>query len=327
MSTERAVTVAERWLSPLDSTWEVDSPALWVRDGRGRVVVTGRASSDLELFDAATGAWVGAFGGEGAAPGRFAHPNGVAVVGDLALVVDRDNRRVQVLHLPGGEPAGAFGQDVLERPYGIAVVGALPELTVWISDDYLFKGDGSNDLDRRLHRFRLRVAPDGTPTVTAHHAFGDPEGFPGALWVVESVAVDPAHDRVLAVEDRRRRVLVYDTAGAYAGVRVGEGVLAGDPEGIARVPCAGAPGYWIVADVGEGPTVFRLFRLDDLGYVGAFRGRATRSTDGVVFAPAPVPGFDGAAFFATHADGGVSAFAWEDVVEALELDPRCAGPP
>ena len=38
----------ERWVSPTDTAWDIDTPALWVGSGEGRVLATAKATHDLE---------------------------------------------------------------------------------------------------------------------------------------------------------------------------------------------------------------------------------------------------------------------------------------
>lgn len=318
----REVTLAERWVSPTDTLWNIDTPALWMGAGEARVLATGKDSHDLKVFDAATGAALPAIGRMGAALGEFQRPNAVLVVGDLAFTVERDNRRVQVTRMPGGEPAGAFGGDVLVKPYGAVISGALPDLTFWVTDDYEVPPDGTGDLTRRIHRFRVAFDAAGAPTVREHAAFGEASG-PGALQVVETIGLDEAHNRLLVADEARRAHLIYDTTGVFTGGAMGEGLIAGDPEGVALVRCADATGYWIATDQQPDVSWFRIFRRDDLAYLGAFRGQVTTNTDGVTFAHGVVPGFDGPAFFAVHDDQGVTAFAWDEVAQALGLTQGC----
>ncbi len=319
----REVVVAERWVSPTDTLWDIDTPALWLGEGEGRVLATAKATHDLKVFDAATGAALPPIGGPGPSLGAFQRPNAVLVSGDLAFTVERDNRRVQVTRLPEGVPAGSFGEDELRLPYGAVIAGSLPELTFWVTDDYEVPEDGTGDLTRRIHRFRVTFAADGTPTVKEHSTFGDASG-PGALRVVETIGLDETFNRLLVADEARRIHLVYDTVGSFTGAVMGEGLIAGDPEGVALVRCGGASGYWIATDQQPDVSWFRVFRRHDLSYVGAFRGEVTTNTDGVTFAQGAVPGFDGPAFFAVHDDQGVAAFAWEDIVSALGLMAGCA---
>ncbi|MCA9763549.1 MAG: hypothetical protein KC544_10535 [Gemmatimonadetes bacterium] len=316
------VTVAERWISPADTAWDLDTPARWSRGDSGVVLVTGKASHDLRVFDIRTGAAQTPIGRRGAGPGEFDRPNAVLVAGDLALVVERDNHRVQVLRMPEATPTGSFGGDMLVKPYGAVIEGTLPELTIWVTDDYDVPADSTADLSRRVHRFVVRFDSLGAPSVVSHAVIGERSG-PGALAVVETIGFDPTRQRLLVADEARKAYLVFDRDGHFLDSALADGMITGDPEGMALVGCEGSPGYWIVTD--QQPTVswFRVFRRDDLAYVGSFRGERTANTDGVTFAAAPVPGFAGSAFFAVHDDQAVSAFDWATVRDALGLDPGC----
>ena len=81
-------------------------------------------------------------------------------------------------------------------------------------------------------------------------------------------------------------------AGRFTGALMGEGLIAGDPEGVALVRCPGGTGYWIATDQQPDVSWFRVFRRSDLAYLGAFRGQVTTNTDGVTFAEGEVPGFE-----------------------------------
>src|SRR3546814_4990331 len=73
----------------------------------------------------------------GAGEGEFDRPNGVAVVDELLFVVERDNRRVQVLRLPGFSHVASFGNDEFEKPYGIWVNRTGNGYEVYVTDAYM----------------------------------------------------------------------------------------------------------------------------------------------------------------------------------------------
>lgn len=322
--TGRIVEVRERWVSEADTAWNLDTPALLGSGDSAVVLVTAKGTHDLKVFDAATGATLPAIGTPGAGAGQFMRPNAVYTVGDLSLVVERDNHRIQVLKGASTTPAGSFGEAELALPYGIAVAGALPDLTLWVTDD--FEATAERDLSHRVHRFDVRFAEDGTPTVLGNRVIGTAEGE-GALAVVETIGVDPQRNRLLIADEVQKAYLVFDTAGIYQGERMGDGFISGDPEGMALVGCPDGSGYWIATDQQDGASFFRVFRRDDLHYIGTFHGPRTNNTDGVSFAPGSVAGFDGPAFFAVDDDQALSAFAWTDIVDALGLQTGCGVAP
>lgn len=314
----REVTVAETWLSVADTMWDLDTPALWARGDTGLVLVTGKGSHDIRVFDLQTGEARSAIGSQGEALGQFNRPNAVLVHRDLAFVIERDNHRVQILRMPTGTPVGSFGEGELQQPYGGVIAGALPELTFYITDDYDAPLDSTADLSRRVHRFRVRLDGDGAATVIDHAAIGQRSG-PAALRVVETIGRDPDGGLLYVADESQKSYLVFDSTGSYTGRILAQGLITGDPEGMALVECGETAGFWIVTD--QQPTVswFRVFRRDNLEYVGAFRGQRTTNTDGVSFAPGPVPGFPAGVFLTVHDDQAVSAFDWAHVAESLGI--------
>src|SRR3546814_16001454 len=93
----------------------IDSPAAWAApDGRVLVIATAKAADRLAVYDGATGETLRHVGRSAAGEGDFDRPNVVAVVDELMLVVEVDNRRVQVLRLAGFSHEASFGPDTLE---------------------------------------------------------------------------------------------------------------------------------------------------------------------------------------------------------------------
>src|SRR3546814_19490847 len=102
---------------------------------------------------------------------RRRHPRCALVTGvqtcALPILVERDNRRVQVLRLPGFSHVASFGNDEFEKPYGIWVNRTGNGYEVYVTDAYMAgKAAQSEDilpplpqLNRRMHRFP--VSPPG----------------------------------------------------------------------------------------------------------------------------------------------------------------------
>ena len=122
-TTERQVVrISEAFLTAMTPDDNIDSPASWqAADGSLWLIATAKATDKLVVYDGQTGAHLRDVGTAGAGPGQFDRPNGIAVIDDLVLVVERDNRRVQVMTLPDFAPIGHFGQDELRKPYGLWV--------------------------------------------------------------------------------------------------------------------------------------------------------------------------------------------------------------
>ncbi len=328
MLSASSVVVGETWMSPWSQEDNIDSPAVWHGPaGQHWVIATAKSTHQLLVYDARDGRLLRRAGNAGSGAGQLLRPNGITIVDDMALVVERDNHRVQAFALPDLVPAGEFGADVLRRPYGIA---AAPDTTagtyrVFITDNYMTASgeippDG--DLGERVRSFIVTVDREAVRAEAAI-VFGDTTG-PGCLRQVESVGVDPLQQRLVIVEELEGALKIYGMDGRFRDLVVGGDVFRRQPEGIALHGCANGRGYWIVADQAPTENRFLLFRRDDFAYLGAFEGSVTAHTDGVALTQPHFGQFSGGAFYAVHDDGGVAAFDWARVLSDLNLDPECS---
>ena len=196
--------VAERWVSAESPGEELDSIATWVAaDGRTWLVATGKSTHRLSLYDGETGELLRTVGRRGQAPGEFERPNGVTVAGDVLFVVERDNRRVQALRLPGFTHVTSFAGEDLAKPYGLWVNPVDAGYELYVTDAYMAGEDAGGEdilpplsgLDRRVKRYLVKRDGAGYRAQLVS-AFGDTSER-GALRVVESIWGDPLHGRLL----------------------------------------------------------------------------------------------------------------------------------
>lgn len=325
------VTVEPRYLTERDPQDNVDSVATWHGpEDQHWLIATAKETDRLLVYDASNGKPLRKFGASGTALGQFERPNGVFVLDALAFVVERDNRRVQVLRLPGFEPLLHFGSDgetPLRKPYGLWVRAAgAGAYQVFVTDSYETADEKippAAELDRRVHVYRLVIA-NGTGKAQFEKTFGATQGL-GVLQIVESIWGDPANDRLLVADEeeyQQRNIKVYDLEGRFTGRRVGAGIFHFQPEGIALYPCADGSGWWFGTDQGKQENFFHLFDRRTLEYRGSFGSPRVLNTDGIWLDQAPMPGFDHGALFAVHDDGNVAAFDLGVVLDRLKVQ-RC----
>ena len=327
------VTIQERYITALEPEANIDSVA--VAPGRPALLfATAKATDVVKVFDASTGSALVELGGKGPLPEHYRRPNGVAVADDLLVIVERDNRRVNVRSIPDYRVLATFGEEELRSPYGVWVQAlGTGDYRLYVTDAYEMPDESvppDEELDERVKSYRLAVARNASGEATAaeahfEKAFGETES-PGALRVVESIFGDPAHDRLLIAEEDESPVTglvikVYDLEGRFTGEQVGKGIFEAQAEGIALYACDDGSGYWLSTDQAVERTVYHVFQRQSLQHAGAFTGETTANTDGVWLVTDGVPGFEGGAFFAVHDDQAVSAFDWLEIVAALDLAP------
>ena len=325
-------TIDERYITALEPQANIDSVAM--APGKPALLfATAKATDVVKVFDASSGVELEELGGSGESPEQYLRPNGVAVADDLLVIVERDNRRVNVRSIPDYRVLGTFGEEELRSPYGLWVQSlGEGEYRVYVTDAYEMPDESippNEELDERVKTYRFSVERNavGEPSdlnSRFEKSFGETTS-PGALRVVESIFGDPAHDRLLIAEEDEDPVTglvikVYDLDGSFTGEQIGKGAFEAQAEGIALYACEDGSGYWLSTDQADDRTVYHVFDRQSLKHAGAFMGKTTANTDGVWLATEGVPGFDNGAFFAVHDDQAVSAFDWQDIVAALDLE-------
>lgn len=323
-----SIEIVERWESPRTPEDDVDSLAFWQNAEGAWVFATTKATHRLNVYDAATGKLARTIGGPGTELGQFQRPNGIAAIDGWLLVVERDNARVQVLRLPGGEPLGTIGAGTLRRPYGLTVFAHTEGgYELFVSDNYETAAGEippPAELGERVEHFRFRIEGDQIASEQVR-SFGATDGE-GALQKVETLLADPALGRLLVAEELEGELAyqVYGLGGNYTGEAMGRGAFLYEPEGLALYRC-GEDGYWIGTDQAKDKSYFRIFERKSLKLLGTVTGRLTANTDGIVLTQEAFPGFPDGALFAVHDDQSVTVFDWREIAAALGLETGCIG--
>jgi 3-phytase len=322
-NTARVPVITETWQSARHEADNVDSPAAWHgNDGQHWVIATCKSTDQLLVLDATSGSTLQRVGSAGDGPGQFRRPNGVAVVDDLCIVVERDNHRVQVLRLPQWETVATFGADVLIKPYGVALRRTAEGYLLYVTDNYETADEqvpADSLLGARVKMFALIT--DGESVQAEYRgAFGATHGD-GTLHVVESIAVDTAHARLLIADEdaRYNDIKIYDLDGRYQASIMGNGGYRYQPEGIVLCATSADEGYWFTTDQDEADNTFIILDRRTLDPVGSFKAAATTNTDGIALTRTAMPGFPSGAFIAVHNDGNVAAIDLQRIADSLRL--------
>jgi 3-phytase len=319
--------VPESLQSRWDDTLNLDSLATWHGSkGEHWVLATAKGTHQIFWFDAFKGNQLGEFGTEGRASGELNYPNGIATVGNLVFIVERDNHRVQVFSLPEWESLGVFGDQQLIRPYGLTVIQKNShEYTVYVSDNYRAEitPPKSEQLAQRVKQFDIKLKPKSLEA-TLTQTFGETEGA-GVLFDVESIAADTEKGILYVADETANDIKIYNLDGSFSGRVLGKGFFSGEPEGIALYNCKDGSGYVILTDQNNSAEAnqFHIFDRQTYRYLGSFFGPSTTNTDGVVLDQAKTSGFPEGVIYVLHNDGGISGFDWSALSGALGLKLKC----
>ena len=320
--------IKESFTTLRDESDNVDSPALWHGgEGQNWLLATAKEGNAIIVYDAANGEKIGRFGSIGTGLGELSRPNGIAVIDDYAVVIERDNHRVQVFILPEFKPLGVFGETVLRLPYGITIDRFEGKYHIYVTDNYETPEEETppaDSLGRRVHHFVFTVENN---RVTAEHikAFGDTSGE-GVLYKVESILVDRIYNRLLIADEHEDHcnIKIYDTDGRFTGQIIPHNYFFYEPEGIVVWECeADSSGYYLIVDQGKINNTFQVFDRKTLEYIGGFSGEITRNTDGTAITQKAFGNFMYGAYYPVHNDGSLTAISWEDIAGTLGLRNDC----
>ncbi|MDR9416475.1 MAG: hypothetical protein RI564_09330 [Gracilimonas sp.] len=317
--------VEEIYQTPRDTVNNVDTPAIWHGpDNQHWLLATAKETDVILTYDATNGEQLEVLSEPGTGMGQLDRPNSIAVVDNYAVVVERNNHRVQVFSLPAFESLGYFGEDILKWPYGITVIqNNNGGFRLFITDNYETEDEmvpADSELGERVQEFKMNIQ-NGQLSSTHVKAFGDTSG-PGVQKKVESLMADEAYNRLLVADEDsiQNNIKIYDLDGNFTGEIMGEGIFKYEPEGIALYTCDENTGYWVTTDQGKENNFFYVFDRVNLEHIGTFTNPNTLNTDGIVISQRSFPGFPEGGFFPIHNDGNVSAISWGDIAEVLGLE-------
>lgn len=320
--------INEAFTTLRDESDNVDSPALWHgAEGQNWLLATAKEGNVIIVYNAETGEKITHFGQLGANLGDLNRPNGIAVIDNYAVIVERDNRRIQVFSLPDFQSLGAFGETVLRFPYGLTIDQFEGKYHLYVTDNYETPDEETppaDSLGQRVHHFEFTIE---NQQVAAKHikAFGETSGD-GVLFKVESLLIDRAYNRLFIADEHEehRNVKIYDVEGNFTGQVIPHNYFFYEPEGIVLWECeADSSGYYIMVDQGKISNTFQVFDRKTLEYIGGFGGLITRNTDGIAITQKAFGNFKFGAFYPVHNDGSLTAIAWEDIAGLLNLRNDC----
>lgn len=306
--------------------------ALRDAEGRVRVLATAKWGDRLDIFDGATGIFIESIGKGGESPGAFRRPNGITIVQfspqsqraittnapspgpaeQVVVVVEREGARVQVLAGDDCHPRGMVGERILRRPYGAAV-------SYREKDPLLYVTDTDVTPDKTVSVFRLSRTAQAVSGELVQQ-FGDIGQ--GRIHKAESILVDDDFGRVLLCDEDRsqRNVKVYDLAGAFTGRTFGDGIIDGDPEGIALVH-APAGDFILVTDQRSKITIWHAFDRESLKFLASFSGEPRiANTDGICVFEGAIAGHAAGALIAVNDDADIRAFDLAAIIQLIRGD-------
>jgi len=315
----QVTAIEEAYTTLRDESDNVDSPALWHGDdGQNWLLATAKEGNVIMVYDAATGEKINQFGQAGTALGDFSRPNGIAVIDNLAVVVERDNHRIQVFSLPELKPLGTFGESFLRLPYGLTIDGFEDKYHLFVTDNYETPDEETppaDSLGQRVHHFVFKVENN---QVAAEHikAFGDTTGK-GVLYKVESLA--QSAKKTSHIDQKSNNIKNQSYSKFIANYRGVLNRLFREPNNHKEVSLQRGIPPMLMRDVMQCKPLNVFIPKN----YGGFGGEITRNTDGIAITQQAFGNFKYGAFYPVHNDGSLTAISWEDIAKTLGLKDDC----
>lgn len=304
------IVIDESYQTKRNEIDNVDSPAFWKNsNGEGWLISTAKSTDRLLVNNATNGSLIKVVGKTGDGRIEFRRPNGIYIIDSLLFVVERDNRRVQVLSLPDFKFITLFGETDLIKPYGIYINKTDSSYKIYVTDNYESEDEtipADSLLNERILVYNYDLM-NSLNNIKLVKKFGETTNQ-GKLKIVESIYGDPEYNNLLIAEEKENEtcVKVYDLDGNYRNQIIGKGLFKYQVEGIALYKSGSNDGFWIITDQDSANNSFHIFSRKNFKHLGYFQNPNTTNTDGIWLTQENYKGFPDGAFFAVHNDGNVS---------------------
>lgn len=314
--------IEETMMSVWDLKDNVDSPAFYQDDNNNWIIATMKESDGVIIYEAVSGDVLRKFGESGTGELQFERPNGIWVIDDMMLIVERDNQRVQVISLPDFKFLGYIAQDKLRNPYGLSVHKEDEKYELYITDQYENEDESipaDNLLDKRVLHYRFWMS-DGSLQSEFVRYIGETEGE-GVLHTVESIYADPENNNLLIAEETEAytHIKIYDLEKGTYIKGIGKDLFKYQAEGIALYDCGNGKGFWFLTDQFTGDNTFHIFSRKDFEYITSFRSEHTKNTDGVWLTQNEFENHPKGSFIMVNNDGGIGAYDLNYLMNELNL--------
>jgi len=305
-----------------DTSDNVDSPTFYkINSDSSIIITTAKSTNRLLVHNSINGEFVKYVGSSGNGELQFLRPNGIFVIDSLLFVVERDNRRIQVLSLPSFTFKAFIAENDLVKPYGIYINKIDSVYNIFITDNYeTAEGNipPNAELNKRVLKYSAVFAKINRINFVKH--FGDTIAD-GTLKIVESIFGDEKYNNLLIAEEKEDETClkVYDFDGNYKNITFGKGLFKYQVEGISLYQ-NGDNGFWIITDQDLHDNIFHIFSRIDFSHIGYFKVKNTANTDGIWLTQEAFKNFPNGAFIAVNNDQNISAVNLINILNEFKIE-------
>ena len=244
------------WKTVCDQKLNLDSITSWNND----ILVTSKDSHNILAFDNETGKLKYKFGGKGYDHDKFNKPNGIKLINDYLFIVEKDNKRCQIIDMKTKESISFFGFKKLKKPCGIDGIFLKNQYIIFITDEKL----------ECIFKFNIKIEDDEIKRISSS-IFLELSGSK-----LESVLLDNENNRLLIADEDRKKIKIFSLNGIL--IKVISNIFEGSPEGLVMTNDS-----YIFTDQVLDKAFFHVFDISNFEYKYTYFNNLIKNTDGIYF--------------------------------------------
>ncbi len=203
------------WKSEIFKDLDLDSICVVNNDKQTHVLVTSKSTNSILVFDYKSGKlvtkWVD----------KWNRPNGIANYKNYVGIVERDGKKLSIYNYLTKEKLFVWGQNILEKPYGISMGFANNYLYVLITDDG----------NKTVHKLTFQINKENTALNLIETIPIIKLDFRSKL---ESIYLDINKNKILLADESKYLIYIYEFASSKLLDIIGKEYFTNEPEGISK---------------------------------------------------------------------------------------------
>lgn len=242
------------WKTVCDKDLNLDSITSW----NNLILVSSKNNHSILCFNKNTGKLVQTIGSKGFDHDKFNRPNGLKVINDYLFIVERDNKRCQIINMKTKEAISYFGFKNLKKPYGIDGLFYKDQYIIFITDEK----------KEIVFKFNIIIRDDEIKKISSD-TFLELSGAK-----LESILLDETNNRILVADEKMKKIRIFSLSGIL--IKNIENIFEGDPEGMVRT----YDSYIFTDQIKEG-TYFHVFDIKNMEYKHTLYNDLVKNSDGI----------------------------------------------
>lgn len=242
------------WKTVCNKDLNLDSITSW----NNLILVSSKNNHSILCFNKNTGKLVQTIGSKGFDHDKFNRPNGLKVINDYLFIVERDNKRCQIINMKTKEAISYFGFKNLKKPYGIDGLFYKDQYIIFITDEK----------KEIVFKFNIIIRDDEIKKISSD-TFLELSGAK-----LESILLDETNNRILVADEKMKKIRIFSLSGIL--IKNIENIFEGDPEDMVRTDDS----YIFTDQIKEG-TYFHVFDIKNMEYKHTLYNDLVKNSDGL----------------------------------------------